>query len=208
MSPATVHGKASFWVESRAAATTGTARYNGPMPIYTKTGDAGDTGLFGNRRVRKHDARIEAYGTVDELNSVLGLLAAETLDPAHRERIHAIQATLFDIGADLATVGSHRSVPRVTAHTRTLEEWIDADDAKLPPLRNFVLPGGHREAAVGHVARTTCRRAERRVWALADATKDVPLELAVYLNRLSDLLFVWARAANQRHGVADVAWRP
>jgi cob(I)alamin adenosyltransferase len=178
------------------------------MRIYTRTGDGGDTGLFGNRRVRKHDPRIEAYGTVDELNAVLGLLAAEPLEPARHDRIRTIQALLFDIGADLATEGGSASVGRVAAHTRELELWMDEADAALPPLRTFILPGGHREAALCHLARTVCRRAERRVWALADAAKDVPRELPIYLNRLSDLMFVWARADNQRHGVADVPWRP
>jgi cob(I)alamin adenosyltransferase len=178
------------------------------MPIYTKTGDAGDTGLFGNRRVRKHDARIETYGTVDECNSLLGLFAAEVLPGDLGDRVQQIQATLFDIGADLASVGSRKSVDRVVAHTRQLEKWIDEADGRLPALRTFVLPGGHRQAALCHVARTVCRRAERRVWALADATGDVPIEHAIYLNRLSDLLFVWARASNQHHGVSDIPWTP
>lgn len=176
------------------------------MPIYTKTGDGGDTGLFGTARVRKHDARIEAYGTVDELNSVLGLLGAEPLPPDEADRLARIQAILFDIGADLATVGGRRAVTRVAAETRELEAWIDTLDASLPRLRTFILPGGHREAALCHLARTVCRRAERRVWTLADATQDVPRELPVYLNRLSDLLFVWARSLNARHAVQDVAW--
>ena len=163
--------------------------------------------------MRKHDARIEAYGTVDELNSTLGLLGAEPLASRPEslslvERIRQIQATLFDVGADLATVGGRKSVPRVVEHTRQLEKWIDEADAALPPLRIFVLPGGHREAGLCHVARTVCRRAERRVWSLADASKDIPLEHAIYLNRLSDLLFVWGRSANQRHGVADIPWTP
>ncbi len=189
-----------------AIAATHADRYKPGMPIYTKTGDAGDTGLFGNRRVRKHDPRIEAYGTVDELNSTLGLLAAEPSETPISERVQQIQATLFDVGADLATVGSRRAVPRVVEHTHHLEQWIDEADSALPPLRNFVLPGGHREAALCHMARTVCRRAERRVWSLADATNDIPIEHAVYLNRLSDLLFVWGRAANQRHGIADIPW--
>jgi len=178
------------------------------MPIYTKTGDAGDTGLFGNRRVRKHDQRIEAYGTVDELNAALGLLTAEPLPARLAERIGKIQATLFEVGADLATIGGRKSVEKVAAATAELERWIDEDEAGLTPLRSFILPAGHREAALCHLARTVCRRAERRVWELADGTKDVPIELPIYLNRLSDLLFVWARAANHRHGVADVPWNP
>ncbi|MEZ5964101.1 MAG: cob(I)yrinic acid a,c-diamide adenosyltransferase [Planctomycetota bacterium] len=176
------------------------------MRIYTKSGDNGDTGLYGKARVRKHDTRIEAYGTVDEVSSLLGLLASEPLPPADQERIRQVQATLFEIGADLATLGGHASVTRVAAHTRELESWIDAADADLPELRSFILPGGHREAALCHMARTVCRRAERRVWQLADTTQDVPHELAVYLNRLSDLLFVWARTANRRRGVGDVLW--
>lgn len=175
------------------------------MSIYTKTGDAGETGLFGNRRVRKHDPRIEAYGTVDELNSALGVVAAQA-QPELAARLAQIQSTLFDIGADLATDGGKRSVPRVESHTRQLEGWIDQADAKLPQLRSFILPGGCALAAHLHLVRTVCRRAERRVWELADAVATVPRAHPVYLNRLSDLLFVWARAANQDTGFDDVPW--
>lgn len=178
------------------------------MPIYTKTGDGGDTGLFGNTRVRKHHPRIEAYGTIDELNSSLGAVAAEPLTPALRARIAAIQATLFDIGADFATEGGAAAVGRVTGETGQLEAWIDEAQATLAPLRTFVLPGGHREAALFHVSRTVCRRAERATWTLLDGGTAVPRAHAVYLNRLSDLLFVWAREANHRHGVQDVPWTP
>lgn len=175
------------------------------MPIYTKTGDDGETGLFGNQRVRKEHPRIEAYGSIDELNAFLGLLRAEPLPPDLDRRLAEIQSTLFDIGADLATPGGRASVPRVTAGTKTLEGWIDAADGLLPPLRTFVLPAGHREAALLHVARTVCRRGERAVWTLS-RNEVIPAAIGVYLNRLSDLLFVWARAANHRQGLTDVPW--
>lgn len=175
------------------------------MSIYTKTGDAGETGLFGNKRVRKHDPRIEAYGTVDELNSALGIVAAMA-GAELRTQLEQIQSTLFDVGADLATEGGDRSVPRVAEHTRQLEGWIDAAETQLPGLRSFILPGGTALAAQLHLARTVCRRAERRVWELADAVPSVPKAHPVYLNRLSDLLFVWARQANHSAGVADVPW--
>ncbi len=183
-------------------------RYKRAMPIYTKTGDGGDTGLFGNKRVRKHHPRIEAYGTVDELNSSLGVVAAEPLPPDLQRKLAAIQATLFDIGADLATEGGTAAVARVGRETSQLEAWIDEAQAVLQPLRTFVLPGGHREAALLHVARTVCRRAERATWQLLDGGIEVPRQHAVYLNRLSDLLFVWSRDANRRHGLDDVPWTP
>ena len=176
------------------------------MPIYTKTGDRGDTGLFGNRRVPKHDARIQAYGTVDELSSFVGLLRAEPLPETLAARLQDVQNVLFDLGADLATEGGQASLPRVEPGIAALEAWIDEATAALPPLRTFVLPAGHREAALMHVARTVCRRAERWFWALRARGDAVPEAIGVYLNRLSDLLFVWARQANQRHGIADVPW--
>ena len=182
------------------------------MPIYTGTGDLGDTGLFGNRRVRKGHARIEAYGTVDELNSFLGLLRAEGLAAAFDDQLKAIQDTLFEIGADLATEGGKASLPRVIPAIVEAERWIDASEATLPPLRTFVLPGGSRRAALLHVLRTVARRAERRFWSLArecetsEPLAPVPPPIGVYLNRLSDLFFSWARRENQRAGVADVPW--
>lgn len=183
------------------------------MPIYTKTGDHGDTGLFGNQRVPKDHVRIEAYGTIDELNSFLGLLRAEGLEAAFDRDVAAIQNTLFEIGADLATEGGKASLPRVEPGIRELERWIDASEAKLPALRTFVLPAGSRCAALLHVARTVARRAERRYWTLVRAcgpagggAATVPEAIGVYLNRLSDLLFSWARRANQEAGVGDVPW--
>lgn len=181
------------------------------MPIYTRTGDDGETGLFGNRRVPKEHARIEAYGTVDELNSFVGLLRSEGLDAAFDAQLKTIQDALFEIGADLATEGGRASLPRVEPATTLLERWIDASEAQLPPLHSFVLPGGCRAAALLHVLRTVSRRAERLVWRLAHEIGDdhahaIPRPLGVYLNRLSDLFFSWARRANLQAGVADVPW--
>ncbi|MCR9248173.1 MAG: cob(I)yrinic acid a,c-diamide adenosyltransferase [bacterium] len=177
------------------------------MPIYTKTGDDGDTGLFGNRRVPKDDARIEAYGTVDELNACIGLARAESLPKDLDDRLASIQSALFDIGADLATEDGNASVPRLTTATTMLEQWIDESEAALPALQSFVLPGGTRAAGLLHLARTIARRAERRYWTLRRDTESVPDEIGVYLNRLSDLFFSWARLANHEAGVADTPWR-
>ena len=182
------------------------------MPIYTRTGDDGETGLFGNRRVPKDDARIEAYGTVDELNSVLGMLRAE-LNSARSPtdpQIQSVQDTLFEIGADLATEGGDASVPRVEQAIGQLEQWIDESEAKLPPLSSFVLPGGGRVGALLHLVRTVSRRAERCYWTLQREVAiehPVPTEIGVYLNRLSDLCFSWARLANLEDGVADIPWQ-
>ena len=177
------------------------------MRIYTRTGDDGSTGLFGKKRVPKDDQRVATYGTMDELNSSLGVVRAEPLPSRLDECLREIQNTLFEIGSDLASEGSVSSLPRVGPAIAVLERWIDEAEADLPALRTFVLPAGHREACLLHVARTICRRAERSFWTLArrDAC---PAEVGIYLNRLSDLLFVWARHANWRHGVADVPWVP
>jgi len=187
------------------------------MKIYTKTGDRGETGLFGGGRVPKDHVRVDAYGEVDELNSTLGLAVLE-LERAGEAELAAglrrVQADLFTIGAVLATPaledGGRESsyIPALDpARVGELERWIDAADAELEPLRSFILPGGSPAAAVLHLARTVCRRAERRVVALArEAT--IGEEHLVYLNRLSDLLFTLARLANRRAGVADVPWTP
>jgi cob(I)alamin adenosyltransferase len=183
------------------------------MPIYTGTGDRGDTGLFGNRRVPKDHVRIEAYGTVDELNACLGVVRAEALDAPFDAQVQLLQDLLFEIGADLATEGGKASLPRVTPAIAELEHWIDASEALLPPLRTFVLPAGCRLAALLHQARTVARRAERRYWTLVHALAavpaepQVPAELGIFLNRLSDLLFSWARRANHAAGRGDVPWR-
>ncbi len=178
------------------------------MKIYTKTGDAGETGLFGGPRVRKDHARIEAFGTVDELNSHLGLVrtlaAATACDPLLRR----IQGELFDLGAQLATpdAAAERIGPQ---HVAALEREIDLHEERLPPLSSFILPTGTPLAATIHVARTVCRRAERRVGKLAaQPGTAIPANAIEYLNRLGDLLFVLARFANQAAGVADDPWHP
>jgi cob(I)alamin adenosyltransferase len=173
------------------------------MPIYTGTGDKGFTGLFGNQRVVKDDLRIRAYGTVDEVNSFVGLLRCESLPAELDDRLRQIQSALFDLGANLATPGADSSA--LSAGADLLESWIDESEKELPALTTFVLPGGHREAALFHVARTVSRRAERRFWALHRREK-LSDDAGIYLNRLSDLFFSWARAANRRNGVADVPW--
>lgn len=177
------------------------------MPIYTGTGDDGSTGLFNNQRVGKDDLRVEAYGSVDEINSQIGLLRTESLPPELDAHLAEIQSALFEIGADLATPGSSTALPVVRKGISNIESWIDASEAELPALRSFVLPGGHREAAQFHLARTTARRSERLFWALHHRD-GLETELGVYLNRLSDLFFSWARLANRRHGVPDVPWVP
>jgi cob(I)alamin adenosyltransferase len=176
------------------------------MPIYTGTGDGGETGLFGNRRVRKHDARIEAYGTIDEVNALLGMLRTENLTSERDAELKSIQDALFEVGADLATEGSSKSLARIVPATTEIERWIDASEAELPQLQTFVLPGGCRVAARLHVLRTVTRRAERLFWALRDGGVEVAAEIGVYLNRLSDLFFSWARLANHEAGVDDVPW--
>lgn len=185
------------------------------MKIYTRTGDEGDTSLFGGGRVAKDHPRVDAYGTVDELNSVVGqaLLAVE--DEGTRERLSLVQHDLFAIGSALATpapaAGRKRpSTPELPlARVGEMESWIDEADAELPPLRAFVLPGGAPGGAALHVARTVCRRAERAVVALArtEDVEDVDEGVIRYLNRLSDLLFALARLENHRAGRGDVEWR-
>ena len=173
--------------------------------IYTKSGDAGDTGLGDGTRVPKDHPRVAAYGEVDELNAVLGLAVLHA--PADAELLRSIQNDLFDVGADLCVPGTDPAALRVTAaQAERLERAIDAVNERLQPLRSFVLPGGSAAAAWLHLARTVCRRAERAVVALTHAEAVNP-HAVVYLNRLSDLLFVLARAANA-DGTADVLWVP
>jgi cob(I)alamin adenosyltransferase len=173
------------------------------MKIYTRTGDAGQTSLFGGARVGKDDARIEAYGTVDELNSFLGLARAVWPNGPIDEELAYVQNDLFDIGAQLAAPGSDRFPGADAKRIEALEQRIDSMERELEPLKNFILPGGSPAAAHLHVARTVCRRAERRVVALQDDAAGTSI---VYLNRLSDFLFVAARYANTKQGVADVLW--
>jgi cob(I)alamin adenosyltransferase len=178
------------------------------MRIYTRTGDQGETGVLGPGRVSKHAPRIEAYGTVDELNAALGLVLA-TGPPARVAAIleHA-QPELMVIGAELATPspeGAHYGTLK-ESHVLRLEEMIDLCEADLPPLHHFVLPGGTPSAAALHLARGVCRRAERRVVELIAVGENVSPTVLAYLNRLSDLLFVLARSANAAAGVPDVPW--
>jgi cob(I)alamin adenosyltransferase len=179
------------------------------MKIYTRAGDAGQTGLFGGPRVSKHDARIEAYGTVDELNASLGIVRASAPPTAIDEVLQRIQNELFTVGSQLATPQPEaKRIPLVgAAHVAALEHDIDRFEDRLPPLKVFVLPGGTSIAAGLHLARTICRRAERRIVAFApSAPESVTAELLAYTNRLSDLLFVLARVANHSAGHGDVAW--
>jgi cob(I)alamin adenosyltransferase len=179
------------------------------MKIYTKTGDKGDTSLFGGQRVPKDAMRIEAYGTVDELNSVLGIVLAENTSDRIAEILTSIQNHLFILGADLATPRSSdsKSIKRVQAKdAHALEKVIDALELCLKPLRSFVLPGGSPVAARIHFARTICRRAERAVVRLS-RNEDIGESITIYLNRLSDLLFVLARYANHVAGVQETKWK-
>lgn len=177
--------------------------------IYTKTGDKGDTGLFGGGRVRKDDARVEAYGEVDELNATLGLAASLSDDPQIRGWLATIQDELFVLGSELATPDPARVkkqiVPVGEEQIAAMEAIIDALDEEIPPLRQFILPGGHPAAAQLHVARTVCRRVERRVVSFSEEAP-VRAECIAYLNRLSDLLFVLARAVNHRQKVEEPVW--
>jgi cob(I)alamin adenosyltransferase len=180
------------------------------MKIYTKTGDKGDTSLFGGQRVPKDAMRIEAYGTVDELNSVLGIALAENTNEHIADILTSIQNHLFELGADLATPRSAdpKSIKRVEAKDAcSLEKVIDSLESHLKPLRSFVLPGGSPAAARIHFARTVCRRAERAVVRLS-RNEDIGESITIYLNRLSDLLFVLARYANHVAGVQERKWKP
>ncbi len=176
--------------------------------IYTRTGDDGSTSLFGGGRVSKDDARIRAYGTVDELNACLGQcvasLAAQT--PV-KSLLVRLQNELFVVGADLATpLNSRASVPRITpSDVRRLEEYIDSYEADLPPLTSFILPGGTTAACILHQARTVCRRAEREIVA-ARLAGELNVHALEYINRMSDLLFVLARWVNRMEDVPDVVW--
>lgn len=188
------------------------------MKIYTKTGDAGQTGLFGGGRVSKASARVWSYGEVDELNSILGLsrttpvrsAASEVPDEDLDALLARIQSELFDVGAELARTPGREPkgfVPEIDdACVENLEAAIDRAESELAPLQTFVLPGGSAAAAHFHLGRTVCRRAERRVVALAVEEPPVRPVVIRYLNRLSDLLFVLARLANHRAGVTDVPW--
>jgi len=180
------------------------------MKIYTRTGDQGDTGLFGGGRVPKSHPRVEAYGDVDELNASIGLARAIELMPRIDEVLVPLQRDLFAIGALLATPDRDKMKKQLEKaniderRIAELEHAIDDGDRELEPLKSFILPGGTPKAAALHVARTVCRRAERRVIALQE--EEIPAIVVVYLNRLSDLLFTLARVANRRAGAGEVTW--
>lgn len=179
--------------------------------IYTRTGDEGETGLFGGGRVPKSSPRVAAYGDVDELNAVLGWALQSVDDDRIRARIETIQADLFALGAHLATPPAARSrehlPPLPEERPAAFEAWIDEAESELEPLRSFILPGGGPAGAALHHARTVCRRAERTVVRLA-AEEPVDATILVYLNRLSDLLFDLARLSNHRDGKAETPWSP
>ncbi len=171
--------------------------------IYTRTGDDGSTGLGDGSRAPKDSARVEAYGTVDELNSAIGVLRAAAVPDAMDVLLADIQQRLFDLGGELCIPGSQVISD---AHVTALEQHLDSYNAQLPPLRDFVLPGGTAAAAACHMARTICRRAERRVCSLA-AAEDINPAAVCYLNRLSDLLFVLARCINREAGASETLWQ-
>jgi len=181
------------------------------MKIYTKTGDKGQTALIGGRRVSKADLRIDAYGTVDELNSWIGLVRDQAVSASRKDLLKEIQDRLFTVGAELATdpgKAPRQAMPAITpADVAQLEDAMDAMDAELPELRAFVLPGGHQAVSFCHLARTVCRRAERLVIAL-DATNPGDPLVIQYLNRLSDYLFVLSRKMAQELNVEEVEWKP
>ncbi|HEY3449082.1 MAG TPA: cob(I)yrinic acid a,c-diamide adenosyltransferase [Myxococcales bacterium] len=179
------------------------------MGIYTKTGDAGQTGLLSGKRVDKDDVRVAAYGELDELNAVLGLARSLGLDASISVSVGRVQEELFTLGSQLAAAekADNPALPRVQADwTSALEREIDAADAELPTLRAFILPGGSPAASWLHLARTVCRRAERAVVTLARSEEVDPVLLA-YVNRLSDWLFTMARLANHRAGTPEPNWR-
>lgn len=176
------------------------------MKIYTRTGDSGTTSLLGNRRVRKDDPRVEAYGSVDELSAFIGLARSSWDDSPLSEELHQVQTDLFEMGSQLASVEDNRSFEAVAEERVTaLERSIDRMEESLEPLRYFIFPGGSIPAAHLHLARTVCRRAERQVIAIEEAERH---SAAIrYLNRLSDYLFVAARYANHQMGVEDKKWK-
>jgi cob(I)alamin adenosyltransferase len=184
--------------------------YTVGVKIYTRRGDTGETDLFGGPRVGKEHPRVEAYGAVDELNAFAGVCAATTTYEDLRSALRVVQEQLLDLGADLATADSRRrernggAGPR-SEHVVDLENHIDVLEQELEPLKRFILPGGTRASSMFHVARTVCRRAERR---LVELHRDAPVRDAAlrYLNRLSDLLFVMARVENRRAGEPDIEW--
>lgn len=180
------------------------------MKLYTRTGDKGNTALFGGKRVSKDDIQIEAYGTVDELNAFIGVLIAQLDDLSDQQNLlKSVQAILFDIGSHLASDGTaDKFLPELSDQpTKTLEVAIDTITEKLQQLKSFILPGGNTRIASAHVCRTVCRRAERRVTTLA-AIKALNPVIIIYLNRLSDYLFTLSRLISLTDGIDEVKWNP
>lgn len=180
------------------------------MKVYTKKGDAGETSLIGGTRVQKHHVRLDAYGTVDELNSWMGLLRDRAIHAAHQETILAIQDRLFTVGSLLAAdpEKSKMTLPALTsADIEVLEQEIDRMEEDLPPLKSFVLPGGHSMVSECHIARSVCRRAERNTMRL-HAEHPVQSEIIAYLNRLSDYLFVLSRSLAADLHAIEIPWKP
>ncbi len=179
------------------------------MKIYTKKGDKGTTALYGGKRVSKAELRIESYGTVDELNSFLGLVTTYMEEKEYTDLMHSIQSRLFDLGTHLAAEPGKKNLilPEITAaHIVQLENYIDKMNEVLPELKFFILPGGNKAASVAHVARTVCRRAERSVVRLAENENINPI-LVQYLNRLSDFLFVLARKLANDANEPEIVWK-
>lgn len=178
------------------------------MSIYTRTGDSGQTSLFSGERVYKDHLRVEAYGTLDELNSVLGLAACYCRDDRLLSIVGQLQKELFVAGADLSNCNLQKSDYRIREENwKTLEVIIDELTSRLPKLKDFILPGGSSGAALLHVARTTCRRAERLIVRLHNQREEINPALLVYVNRLSDLFFTMARYENMSTGVGDKLWQ-
>lgn len=176
--------------------------------VYTRTGDTGSTSLIGGSRIKKHALQLDAYGTIDELNSHIGLLIATINTHANTEPLRWIQSRLFDVGTHLAMPRNEKSIVPCSindTHIAQLETYIDTTDAELPILRAFILPGGSHTASQCHVCRTVCRRAERLISALAEEIEISTLIIA-FINRLSDFLFVYARYLNKKEGVDEIYW--
>ena len=177
------------------------------MKVYTKTGDDGTTSLFSGKRVPKHDVRIKAYGTIDELNSWIGLVRDHAGDEIHTELVR-IQNNLMTIGSQLANDSDNLPIPKISEEqVEHLEKSIDRITAELPPLKNFVIPGGHPLISLSHLARCVCRRAERHITELKDITSIDP-EIVFYINRLSDYFFTLSRKFSQDLNIEEVKWEP
>ena len=175
------------------------------MKIYTKTGDQGETSLYGGKRIFKNDTRIEAYGSVDELNCLLGVVISASKDAVLRKRLTEMQKDLMVIGSALACYKISNQL-YFKEKTKNLEGWIDAVEMKLPKLNNFILPGGNNISALLHQSRSVCRRAERRVVELS-RKEEIHQDIIIYLNRLSDLLFVLARFVNRKNKIPEIIWQ-